>query len=83
MAIGFGLNVLDSQLKAKKPKRKAFSKSTKKSTLEKQGYRCNICGEKSDIWEYDHTNGDSSNNSLENCQALCPNCHAKKTRNKL
>ena len=32
------------------------------------------------IWDFDHIDGDSSNNSLSNCQALCPNCHAKKTR---
>ena len=31
-------------------------------------------------WDYDHKNGDRSNNKLSNCQALCPNCHAKKTR---
>ena len=32
------------------------------------------------VWDYDHKNGDRSNNKLINCQALCPNCHAKKTR---
>jgi 5-methylcytosine-specific restriction endonuclease McrA len=36
--------------------------------------------EESDVWEYDHINGNSSDNRLENCQALCPNCHARKTR---
>jgi 5-methylcytosine-specific restriction endonuclease McrA len=32
------------------------------------------------VWNYDHKNGDRSNNKITNCQALCPNCHAKKTR---
>ena len=81
IAIGIGLAAVKSQLKAKKPKRKNFSKATKKAALKRQGDKCNICREKTELWEYDHINGDSSNNSLENCQALCPNCHSKKTRN--
>ena len=27
-------------------------------------------------WEYHHMDGDTSNNSLENCEGLCPNCHS-------
>jgi len=30
-------------------------------------------------WEYHHKDGDSSNNSLENCEGLCPNCYSVKT----
>jgi len=64
-----------------KPKaRKSFPKTTQMTSLSEQKTRCNICGKKSDIWDFDHIDGDSSNNSLSNCQALCPNCHAKKTR---
>ena len=29
---------------------------------------------------YDHIDGNRSNNSLGNCQALCSNCHDLKTR---
>jgi 5-methylcytosine-specific restriction endonuclease McrA len=32
------------------------------------------------LWDYDHIDGNRSNNDPSNCQALCPNCHAKKTR---
>jgi 5-methylcytosine-specific restriction endonuclease McrA len=32
------------------------------------------------VWDYDHIDGNRSNNKISNCQALCPNCHAKKTR---
>ena len=64
-----------------KPKaRKSFSKTTQKTSLSKQKNICSICGKKSDIWDFDHIDGNSSNDSLSNCQALCPNCHAKKTR---
>ena len=31
------------------------------------------------IWDYDHIDGNRSNNHARNCQASCPNCHAKKT----
>jgi 5-methylcytosine-specific restriction endonuclease McrA len=73
------LRILEKSLS--KPKsRRGFSKSTKAKTLERQNYRCNICSKESDVWDFDHIDGDRSNNSLENCQALCPTCHAKKTR---
>src|SRR3989337_1887219 len=71
---------LYSNQQSKKPKRKNFSNSTKKSARERQKNKCHICRKKTDAWEYDHINGISSDNSLENCQALCPICHARKTR---
>jgi len=30
-------------------------------------------------WEYHHIDGNSSNNSLENCEGLCPSCYSVKT----
>ena len=65
-----------------KLKRKDFSEKTKKATLIKQNHKCNICKEKLDdeLFDFDHIDGNRSNNSMENCQALCPNCHQKKTR---
>ena len=64
-----------------KPKaRRNFSNPTKAIVLSEQKNRCNDCGKKAKNWDFDHIDGDNSNNSLNNCQALCPNCHAKKTR---
>ena len=63
-----------------KLKRKSFSQITQEITLIKQDYRCNMCTKKLDAINFDHIDGNSSNNSISNCQALCPNCHAKKTR---
>ena len=62
------------------PKRKEFTKNTKEEVLERQGYRCNSCGQYSSLFDFHHKNGDRSNNCSSNCEALCPNCHAKKTR---
>ena len=67
------------KLKSTKIKRKNFSKSARKSTLLRQGYRCNVCGHYSDFLDFHHKNGDRSDNDISNCQALCLNCHAKKT----
>jgi len=35
------------------------------------------------FWDFHHKNGNSSDNSKRNCEALCLDCHAEKTRQKL
>ncbi len=73
------LRILEKSLS--KPKvRRDFSKSTKDKTLKRQSYHCNYCGKKLVEWDFDHIDGDSSNSSLENCQALCLECHRKKNK---
>ena len=64
----------------KPTRRRSFPKVIKNRILAKQNYKCIICGNNLDAKDFDHIDGNSSNNSLENCQAMCPNCHAKKTR---
>jgi len=75
-----GLRILEKSL-AKPKARRSFSKSIKAKVLKIQNNRCKACGKKLDDRDFDHIDGDSSNNSLENCQALCLDCHRKKTRN--
>ena len=60
-----------------------FPKKVQKWTLLVQNNRCNHCQRVLDVANFDHIDGNRSNNSLFNCQALCPNCHAKKTRRKV
>jgi HNH endonuclease len=48
--------------------------------LKDQNYKCAICKRGAGLWNYDHIDGNRSNNDISNCQALCLNCHAKKTR---
>jgi len=74
-----GLRILEKSM-AKPTTRKSFAKSIKNQVLRSQDKKCKDCGNKSDVFDYDHIDDNSSNNSLENCQALCPNCHAKKSR---
>ena len=59
-----------------------FPKKVQKWTLIVQNNRCNYCHRVLDVVNFDHIDGNRANNSYSNCQALCPNCHAKKTRRK-
>ena len=67
-------------------KRKPFSNKIKEMALVRQKYQCNICEThfhvKREIknWDFDHI-GSRGDNSLENCQAICLNCHRDKTAN--
>ncbi|MGQ0376045.1 MAG: HNH endonuclease [Nitrososphaerota archaeon] len=60
--------------------RKGFPEQVKEQILKKQNLRCNNCRKLLTIMEFDHIDGNRGNNSPENCQALCPNCHAQKSR---
>jgi len=63
-------------------KRRQFSKLTKQKVLIQQNFMCVSCHNHLEIADFDHVDGNNSNNDISNCQALCPNCHAKKTRKK-
>jgi len=75
------LLMLDEASKTKAD-RKAFPKITKQKTLIRQNFCCNDCGKYSELLQFHHKNGDRSDNKLENCEALCPNCHARETKKK-
>jgi len=66
--------------------RQDFSSEVKRRTFKNQGKRCNDCkrriGEvdgKLVFFDYDHIDGDRTNNDPSNCQVLCKNCHQHKT----
>ena len=67
-------------LKHRTRKRKSFSIQTRKLVLKNQKFKCSICRMNVGIWDYDHKDGNRGNNKASNCQALCPICHAKKSR---
>ena len=64
----------------RKKKRRYFSSDIKRQVLREQNNKCAICKKNKGIWDYDHIDDNRSNNDISNCQALCPDCHAKKTR---
>ncbi|HYF98753.1 MAG TPA: hypothetical protein VD815_01545 [Candidatus Saccharimonadales bacterium] len=63
--------------------RKGFSRSIKHNILNKQNHRCGQCNRILTVVDFHHKNGDRSDNSERNCQALCPSCHATVTRGTL
>jgi hypothetical protein len=56
--------------------REDFSSEKKKEALSDQDYKCAICGKFMDHWDrdFDHKNGNRSDNKLSNCRALHPKC---------
>lgn len=60
--------------------RRGWTDSQHKQVLEKQNGRCAICRETSGTFQFDHKDDNRNNNDLDNCQALCPNCHDRKSR---
>jgi len=62
-------------------KRNPFTQHVINMTLRKQRNRCRSCKRYlKRILEADHIDANRSNNRSSNCQMLCPNCHAYKTK---
>jgi hypothetical protein len=86
LSLGFILSILALAAfrrrykKRKSRERKAFPGYVKEKILRKQDHKCAHCRKALNVVDWDHKNGDRSNNKENNCQALCPNCHAVKTR---
>ncbi len=59
--------------------RKGWSESEKEQVRIDQDGKCALCHKPPPRWEYDHIDGNRSNDSVSNCQGLCPNCHSIKT----
>jgi len=60
--------------------RRGWTDSQHKQVLDKQDGKCAICGEHSGTFQFDHKDDNHNNDDLDNCQALCPNCHDRKSR---
>jgi len=74
--------LLAEKARKKKGIRQQFSKLVKQKVLIRQNFRCKLCLNTLVEIDFDHIDGYTSNNDISNCQALCPNCHAMKTRKK-
>lgn len=70
---------IGKQKSTKSGKRKDFSEEDQIETQRRQDHRCAKCGKILNIVEYDHKDGDRTNNHVSNCQALCPTCHGIKS----
>jgi len=85
----FGLDTSHFSGKASIPKGTELKKfdelvstdAIKKRLVKERGHQCECCQKTmwlggSIVLELDHVNGDRFNNTRENLQLLCPNCHA-------
>jgi hypothetical protein len=61
-------------------KRRSFTAETRRQVLRNQNFKCGFCKINVGVWDYHHKDGNRANNNTSNCQALCPNCHAKRSR---
>jgi len=79
-----GLAFLKGQSKSKSNKqgsgpRRGWTKDEQAQVRQRQHGMCNHCHNSPPRWEYHHRDGNRSNNSLSNCEGLCPNCHSEET----
>ncbi len=59
--------------------RRGWSEQEKEQVRIRQRGLCKLCGKPPPSWEYHHRDSNRSNNSLNNCEGLCPTCHSVKT----
>jgi len=77
------IGIAKASSKESKPEklgRQGWTDSQHKQVLDRQDGKCAECGEYSGTFQFDHKDGNNNNNDLDNCQALCPNCHDRKSR---
>ncbi|MFZ0555844.1 MAG: HNH endonuclease signature motif containing protein, partial [Nitrososphaeraceae archaeon] len=79
IAVAAVIGIVIKKLTRKK-ERRGFHDIVKERVLKKQNHRCAHCKRLLNVVDWDHKNGKRYDNSESNCQALCPNCHAIKTR---
>ena len=60
--------------------RRGWTDAQHKEILKRQNGVCAICGEYSGSYQFDHKDDNHYNNDIDNAQALCPNCHDRKSR---
>ena len=64
-------------------RRKQFTQLVKNEVIHNQKNRCATCKRKLRLYgsNFDHVNGDRSDNRFSNCKALCIPCHRRKHAN--
>ena len=77
--IGSIFGVRSKKIKLEIFQRRGLSSIQKEQIRNRQFDKCNMCFTSPSQWKYDYFDGDKSNNDLNNCQGLCPDCFSVKT----
>jgi hypothetical protein len=80
IAVAVVVGIVKKLSRCKQQERHGFPDIVKERVLKKQNHRFAHCKRLLNVVDWDHKNGKRHDNSESNCQALCPNCHAVKTR---
>ena len=59
--------------------RQGWNSIQKEQVRSRQYGKCNMCFTLPSHWKYYHVDGNKSNNDLNNCQGLCPDCYSVRT----
>jgi len=76
---GIIFGVRSKKIKLEIFQRRGLSSIQKEQVRNRQYDKCNMCFTSPSQWKYDYFDGDKSNNDVNNCQGLCPNCFSIKT----
>jgi len=77
--VGSIIGVSAKKGKLKIFQRRGWNSIQKEQVRDRQYDKCNMCFTQPSQWKYDYINGNKSDNDLNNCQGLCPQCHSVKT----
>ncbi len=77
--VGSIIGVLSKKIKLEIFQRRGWTSIQKEQVRNRQYDKCNMCFTSPPKWKYDYFDGDKSNNDLNNCQGLCPDCLSIKT----
>jgi len=77
--VGSIIGIRSNKIKLEIFQRRGWTSIQKEQVRNRQYDKCNMCFTSPSQWKYDYFDGDKSNNDLNNCQGLCPDCFSVKT----
>jgi len=77
--VGIIFGVRSKKIKLEIFQRRGLSNIQKEQVRNRQYDKCNMCFTSPSQWKYDYFDGYKSNNDINNCQGLCPDCFSIKT----
>ena len=77
--VGIFIGVRSNKIKLEIFQRRGLSSIQKEQIRNRQYDKCNMCFTSPLQWKYDYFDSNKSNNDLNNCQGLCPDCFSVKT----